>query len=266
MQKRKLSPHLFANPMQSLDYKIYETLLKTTFIGGLMDSFLKYITGKEFKPELELVNPDENDEINMKLIEKHQDIITNLLEIDHQTETFDDGTLDVTFQQKITAMIMSTLCYNRSALIFSYDKPVKINGKTYEEIPNHLIFAPAQDLGIIDIDVDTRRLKSVQWKHQYSEPVLVKNMLYMWNPLTSSKVYNSWFYGISILSPLISASKMIRLLLSETFPAMAKTTWAGVFFLIVKNQGNTVASKKAEYAAIAQGAPTWKPKCTNQRP
>ena len=231
MQRKNLSPHVFANPMQSLDYRIYETLLKTTFIGSLLDSFVQYVVGQGFKPELELVNPDSNDETNTKLIEKHQDIITKLLEIDHSIETFSDGTLDISFQQKFTAMIMSTLGYNRSALIFSYDKSVVIDGKTYEEIPSHLIFAPAQDLGIIDIDQQTRRLKSVQWKHQYSTPIPVKDMVYMWNPITSSKAHNSYFYGISLLSPLISASKMIRTLLSETFPAMAKTTWAGVFSL-----------------------------------
>jgi len=260
MKRRNIIPHLYANPMQPIDYKIYEALLKHTFIGALADAFVKYLVGKGFKPELELINPDADETKNKKLIEENQHIITALKNIDNQIET-DSTTLDVSFSQKITAMIMSALMYNRGALLFEYDEnnPIIINGKKYSTIPNHLIFAHAQDLGIIDIDPVTRRLQKVQWRHSYGEYTDVNNMIYLWNPITSSKVYNSWFYGISMLSPLISASKMLRQILSEDFPAMAKTTWAGLFLLVVKNEGNTKESKVREYNAIAKSLKPGKP-------
>ena len=239
-------PHLYANPMQHLDYRIYETLMKHTFVGTLVDSFVQYIVGTGFKPELELVNPDEDDEKNKELIDKYQHVITDLKNIDRQVEVNDAGHLDVGFREKITAIIMSCIAYNRGALIFQYEKPIEINGKKYENIPSNLIFAHAQDLGIIETDGNTRRMSAVQWKHS-AELVKNKDMMYMWNPVTSSKVHNAWYYGMSTLSPMISASKIMRQLLAEDFPAMARTTWAGLYLLVVKNEGQTKDSKQAEW-------------------
>ena len=257
---QNLMPNVFSNPMQGLDYRIYETLLKHTFIGSLADAFLRYLIGKGFKIELEVINPDKDNAKNIQLIEDNQHIIDNMLAIDRQVETYEDGTIDATFAQKITAMITSTLLYNRSALIFNYEKPVVIDGKSYTDIiPTHLTFAHAQDLGMIEIEPQTRRLKAVQWKHLASGFVETKDMIYLWNPITSSKVHNVWHYGISILSPLIAPSKMIRTLLSETFPAMAKSAWAGVFFLIVKNDHDTPEAKRIEYEQITHGAPPGNP-------
>ena len=149
--------------------------------------------------------------------------------------------------------------YNRAALMFRYEKPVEIDGVSYPDIPSHVIFAHAQDLGMIDIDPEERRLRKVQWRHAMGSFVEVKDMIYLWNPLTSSKVHNSWYYGSSILSPMISASKILRQLLSEDFPAMAKTTWAGLFLLVVKNKGNTTESKNQEYNALAKNLVPGKP-------
>ena len=252
IKKMKLLPHLYANPMQYLDYRIYEALLKHTFVGALADALVKYIIGNGFAPELELINPDEDETKNKKQIEQHQDIITKMIQIDNQIEQNDESHLDVSFTHKISAMIMSCLMYNRAALMFRYEKPIEIDGISYPDIPSHVIFAHAQDLGMIDIDPEERRLRKVQWRHAMGSFVEVKDMIYLWNPLTSSKVHNSWYYGSSILSPMISASKILRQLLSEDFPAMAKTTWAGLFLLVVKNKGNTTESKNQEYNALAK--------------
>ena len=250
----KLRPHIYANPMQHLDYRIYETLLRHTFIGALADALVRYIIGTGFKPELELVNPNEgSEEENQKLIEASQKIITDLNQVDEQINTHDRNHIDATFKQKVSAMIMSTLMYNRGALMFVNDKPVEVNGKSYPEIPNQLIFAHAQDLGMIDIDPDNRTLKRVQWRHSVQPWTDVSKMVYLWNPLTSSKVHNSWFYGISILSPMISASKLLRQLLSDDFPAMATATWAGLYLFVIKNEGQSQEEKQREYDAIASG-------------
>ena len=259
MRRNKLLPHIYANPMQHLDYRIYESLLKHTFIGALADSLVRFLIGTGFKPELVHINPNKDPEKNKKEIEANQDIITTLMQIDNEVEKNSVGDIDASFKQKISAAIMSCLMYNRGALMFIYEKPVVIAGKEYGEIPSHLVFAHAQDLGMIDTDQKTRRLKRVQWRNTIDDFTKMKDMLYLWNPLTSSKVHNSWFYGMSILSPMISASKLIRTLLSETFPAISRNAWAGVFFLIVKNDGNTTQSKRAEYEAIAKGAPPGKP-------
>ena len=315
---------IYANPQQHLDYRIIESILKSTFIGALVDTFIRYLVGNGFKPELEVIHPSDDKEADKKLIEDNQQIIRDLIEIDRQvdgwppTDTSDmenegggeegddekpkkeakkteeknkkdsvdsmmkmagvsdldknstptgkaemtpelkatRASLDVSFKQKITAMISSTLCYNRGALVFQYNKPIVIRGEEHKNvIPSHVRFVHAQDLGIIKTDPETGELTDVQIRNSNQEYTKVKDMIYLWNPVTSAKVYNSWFYGTSILAPLLSGAKLIRNLVSETFPAMAKSTWAGVFFLIVKNEGSTIAAKRAEYAELATNAP-----------
>ena len=81
----------------------------------------------------------------------------------------------------------------------------------------------------------------------------VKDMIYLWNPVSSAKAHNSWYYGTSMLAPLISSSKLMRGLLSETFPAITKAAWAGLFVMFAKNEGSTPESKQQEYEALTNG-------------
>ena len=82
-QKNNWNPHYFINPMQDLDYIVIEAILKNTFVGALMNAFTKFIVGTGFRPELELINPDkENDENNINEINNNQEIINDLMEID----------------------------------------------------------------------------------------------------------------------------------------------------------------------------------------
>ena len=253
MRKRNLIPHTFANPVQHVDNRLYESLMKHTFIGSLVDSFVKYLVGIGFKPELELLNPDVDEEKNKKQIESGQQIISDLLEIDRQIDLNESEDIDVSFQDKVTAMITSTLAYNRGALMYIYEKPIEIRGVQYDTIPNHMIFAHAQDLGMIETDPDTWRLKKVQWRMDAFGLTDVKDMIYLWNPITSSKVHNSWYYGISIITPMIPASKLLRQLLSNDFPAMAKNAWANPLIFVTKSEGNTKESKKQEWQDFSNG-------------
>lgn len=261
IRKNNLIPHMYANPQQNLDYKICESLLKHTFVGALAKAYVKYLVGRGFKPELELVNPDEDDEKNQKLIDEYQELITGLRQIDDNVGVNENNNLTSNFQQKIFSLVFSTLMYNRGGLMHVHAKPVTVNGKEYpaEDIPSDLIFAPAQDLGIIEIDPETRNLKKVQWRHEYGTLRETKHMVYLWNIPNVSTVHNSEYYGSSILTPLIAPAKLIRTLASDVFPAMSKNAWAGLYYLIVKNEGNTTESKRQEYNTIARNTTTGAP-------
>ena len=311
---------VYANPMQHLDYRIFENIQSSTIIGAMADALLKYVVGTGFKPVLKVIHPNEEDkEADQKLIDDNQQIIRDLIEIDRQVDgkaptdgqvstgkeskegkegkeekdpkktaeeekkkTIDrmirtvgaDGknetnttspaqqdalnmqkSLDVSFQQKVGAMIGSALYNNRGALHFRYTKPITIRGVDHvDAIPNIVTYAGAQDLGMIRVDDETGKMTHVQIRTRQEDFTPVQDMIYLWNPASTNKAHNSWFYGTSMLSPLISSSKLIRTLISETFPNMARSAWAGVFFIIVKNDGNTQASKQAEYEALAQHA------------
>ena len=259
--KRKAPKVLYANPMQSLDYRVYESLAKRTIIGPILDALVKFIVGGGFKPELELINPDSDKVKNDTDITDNQEIIDRMLAIDNQVSapSADGSSVDANFQHKVSALIMSCLMYNRGALIFEYGEPVMIGDQKYPEIPNNLIFAHARDLGQIEMDSDSHRMINVAWARDSFQPIETKDMIYLWNPLSSSKVYNSWHYGMSLVAPMISAAKIINTLLSEDFPAMAQTTWAGLHYIVAKNEGSTTEDKVAEFENIVNNIQPGRP-------
>ena len=246
-------PQYFANPMQDLDYIVIEAMGKNTFVGPLMDSYTKFIMGTGFRPELELINPDKDPDKNEKEIETNQDIIQKLRQIDAQLNYEADDkheALDVSFVEKVTAMISVANLFNRSALVFGYDKPITIDDEEVKGIPSSLKFAHARDLGIIKVTPDTWRLEAVQWRNAYYM-LPAKDMIYLWNPLVSAKYHNAWWYGGSMIMPMLDASRVLRKIVGVDFPAMAEATWAGMFILAVKPQGADASQKQTEYSAIA---------------
>ena len=242
-------PHVYANPMQSLDYRLFEGLLMHTFIGALADAYVKFIIGDGFRPKI--VPIKEGGHIKKSDLEDIKKIEEDLAEIDSQVFEGEEG-LDATFQQKFSSILSSCLMYNRGALIFSYKDPVIIRGETYKDIPSDLIFAHARDLGMNTVDAETHRLLKVQWVQDTSEDVTKDDMIYLWNPLTSSKTHNSWHYGISILSPLIPIARLINKLITQDFMVMAENAHTGLFVITVKPEGQTRTAKEEEYAAAGK--------------
>ena len=243
-------PQYFVNPMQDLDYMVIEAMTRQTFIGPLSDALVKFIVGGGFKPQLELINPSGDKGKDEKLREENQDVIDALMQIDKQLEEDAQRNLDVSFAEKITALISGTVNYNRSALIFNYETPIELDGVKYSNIPSGMSFAHPRDLGIIEVAPGTQRLKSVQWRNAFSQ-VPTKDMIYLWNPVVSAKTRNSWFYGDSMILPMLDASRVIRKNIGVNFPAMAEATWAGLFILGVRPQGQTLDAKKKEYGQLA---------------
>lgn len=251
-------PHFFMNPMQDLDYIAIEALTRFTFVGALQNALTKFIVGTGFKPELELMNPSTNEDKDKKEVEENQWIIDALVQVDNQLNKNDAEYIDVPFTDKIAALIDTANTFNRSALIFGYDTPIEIDGKKYKQIPSSIKFAHARDLGIIDVDPGTWRLRAVQWRNAFYM-VPARDMIYLWNPLISAKARGSWLYGDSMIMPMLDASRVIRKNIGVNFPAMAEATWSGMFLMAVKPQGSSPAEKQNEYNQIAKkmvrGAP-----------
>lgn len=250
-QDRNWIPHYFVNPMQDLDYLVIQAIARSTFVGPLIESIVKFLVGTGFRPELELINPGQKEEENEKLIEDNQEIIKTLMGIDNQLMRDDDRDLDTTFAEKIASLITVTLMFNRGALIFGYDKPIEVNGKRYKEIPSSMKFAHPRDLGIIQVDPRTWRLQSVQWRNAFYM-VPAKDMIYLWNPLSSAKTRNSTFYGDSLVMPMLDAGRVIRKNIGVNFNAMAEATWAGLFLMAIKPEGQTLSDKQTEYQQVTK--------------
>ncbi|MEK0347807.1 MAG: hypothetical protein QQN44_05705 [Nitrosopumilus sp.] len=244
-------PTYFANPMQELDYITFEALSRSTIGGSIFQSIVKFLVGTGFRPELELINPGDDSVKNQKEIDANKEVIQNLLLIDQQLTVDGKGYLDVSFIEKISAIILNTLIFNRSALIFGYEKPIEINGTLYSDIPSSIKFAHARDLGIIKVSPGTHRLEAVQWINAF-DMIPTSEMIYLWNPLVSSKTRNSWFYGDSMMLPMIDALRVIRKNLGVNFLAMAETSYAGRGLLSIAPQGSTEQEKIDEYTQITK--------------
>ena len=243
-------PSLFSNPMQDLDYMLVEGILKATFVGPLMNSLTRFIIGTGFRPELELINPDEDDDVkNAEIIRDHQDIIRALRAIDMHVDR-QPGFNDISFIEKMAMLVDATNSFNRAALVFHHEgKPFKYNDVEYPEVPNGIKYAHPRSLGIIDIEPDTHRLQAVQWEEAY-EMVDIKDMIYLWNPLISAKYSNAMHYGGSMVMPMMDAARVIRAIVGTDFPAMARSTWAGMPVIVVKPHGQSKEQKLVEYQGL----------------
>ena len=253
IEKRRWIPDLYVNPMHELDYIAFESIGRSTFGSPLVQAIVKFIVGTGFKPEVELINPNKDDDKNQKIIDENEDVITDLMQIDNQLN-YDEGyEQDVSFIDKMSAIIYNALHYNRGALIFSHDKTVRVNDKPYKEIPSGLWFAGARDLGINKINTANGKLQSIQWRNA-NDMVPLYDMLYLWNPMNAARKRDAWGYGDSMFTPMIDALRTVRKNMGVNFQAMAETSYAGLGFLVIAPQGQTETEKQDEYQTISQNA------------
>lgn len=239
------------NPLQSLDYRAIQAMLRSTIGSSLFLALVKFIVGKGFKPELELINPEEDSTKNQKEIDDNQNIIHDLLSIDRQLSYDESGELDVSFIEKISGLILNACTYNRGALIFGYEKPVKINGKMWAEIPSSIKSAHPADMGIIKENPETGRLQAFQWRNAF-EMVPMYDSIYLFNSLLAANTHNANNYGDSMAISMIDALRVIRKNNGVNFNAMAEVAYAGSGLLVVRPQGSTASQKQAEYLAISK--------------
>lgn len=249
--KQRWFPRYFSNPAQSLDYITFEAHSRSTIGGPLLRAMVKFIVGRGFKPELELINPGEDSVENQKEIDSHQDIIRDLIQIENQLSYDKDGYLDISYQDKIASLILNAITFNRSVLLSRYDEPISIDGKNYGNIPSSVQNAHAREIGIIKTNPFTSRLEQFQWNNSNGF-VDVADSIYLWNPLVSANTYNSMWYGDSFMLPMIDSLRVLRTNIGVNFVAMGENAYSGLGLLSIKPEGSTATQKETEYDLVSQ--------------
>lgn len=249
--KQKWFPRYFSNPAQSLDYITFEAHSRSTIGGPLLRAMVKFIVGRGFKPELELINPAEDSVENQKEIDSHQDIIRDLIQVENQLSYDKDGYLDISFQDKVASLILNAITFNRSALLCRYDEPITIDNKNYGNIPSSVQNAHAREMGMIKTNPFTSRLEQFQW-HNSNGFVDIEDSIYLWNPLISANTYNSMWYGDSFMLPMIDSLRVLRTNIGVNFVAMGENAYSGLGLLSIKPEGSTAAKKEEEYNLVSQ--------------
>lgn len=243
-------PRFFSNPMQSLDYQTFEAHTRSTIGGPLIRSFVRFLMGKGFKPELELINPGEDSMANQKEIDANQDIIKSLLQIEYQYSFDENGYQDIAFQDKIQSLILNCFTFNRGAIIQRYDHTVSLDDKTFSGLPTSGINAHPTELGIIETDPVTARLKAVQWQNAPGM-IDIDETIYLWNPLVSANTHNSTYYGDSMMLPMIDALRVIRTNIGVNFNAMGTNAYSGLGLLVIRPNGSSESTRQTEYDQIS---------------
>ena len=113
----------------------------------------------------------------------------NLMEVDKQVGRTNETGVGISFQDNVSRMILNSLTFNRAAALMDYG-PMEVNGKEYE-LPVNLRLVHPRDMGMIELDDKTWRLKAVQIR-QYMEAdsgfTNVDEMIYYWNAVISAPV------------------------------------------------------------------------------
>ncbi len=249
--KQRWFPRYFSNPAQSLDYITFEAHSRSTIGGPLLRSMVKFLVGRGFKPELELINPGEDSVENQKEIDAHSDIIRDLIQIENNLSFDSNGYLDISFQDKIASLILNAITFNRSALLCRYDEPVSIDDRNYGNIASSMQNAHAREMGMIKTNPFTSRLEQFQWNNSNGF-VDIDDSIYLWNPLISANTYNSTWYGDSFMLPMIDALRVLRTNIGVNFPAMGENAYSGLGLLSIKPEGSTASKKEEEYNIVSQ--------------
>lgn len=226
----------YVNPHTDLDLIAIHAICRDTIVGGLMNSLTRFLCGRGFRPELELISPSEDSEKNEKKIKAHKKVIDELLKIDNQISHYNA----ISFFEFITILIDGTNTFGRSCLLIDDFKN-----------PKHIKFCHARDMGITEIS-QMGILKSVQIRG-FTDQIKAENLIYLWNPLVSSKYHLSWMYGASLVMPMLDAARVLHQVIGVDFKALAESAWAGSYLLTVRPQGGDDASKNDEYTQIASG-------------
>ena len=107
---------------------------------------------------------------------------------------------------------------------------MEIDGSEYK-LPINLRLVHPRDMGLIELDDKTWRLKSVQIRQFMGEDsgfTKVDKMIYYWNAVISAPVYNSDYYGISLMRNMYDELRALRRLISINFPTFADAVHTGI--------------------------------------
>ena len=245
-------PKFFMNPYQDLDYIVLQDIYANTIAGRIIDRNIEMIFGRGIRPVLKLRQPSGNKEKDQKEIESNQKIIDDLLQVDEVLSDPDDSIdpfLDSDANTKFLALVKNAFVFGRSMIIKGFNKPVKLpDGRVFTEIPDTLKVIHPRDMGIVEIDQASWKLKSVGIRFT-AQQIIPQQMIYLEHG-SNNPVFNALHYGYSAMQSMIGASRSLRQMIEIDFPTITKHLWAGIGFGLTAPEGTTPADKERELNEI----------------
>ena len=253
--KRNILPRFFMNPYQDLDYMVLQDIYANSIGGRIIDRKEELKFGRGIKPVLKLRNPKMHgdDDKQQKLLEKNQEIIDKLMMVDDALGDPDDALdpfLDTDVNTKFQALSKNAAVFGRCMIVKQFTKRLLLADGTLapSTIPNILKVIHSRDMGIVEIDQESWKLKSVNIRFS-SQQILPHEMIYIENG-SNNPVYNALHYGFSEMQSMIGASRSLRQMIEIDFPTITKHVWAGIGFMFIKPEGTTEGAKQSELDQI----------------
>ena len=256
-QKRdkNILPRFFMNPYQDLDYMVLQDIYANSIGGRIIDRKEELKFGNGIRPVLKLHNPKKHgtDEAQQKLLEDNQDIIDKLLMVDDALGDPDDALdpfLDTDVNTKFQALSKNASVFGRCMIVKQFTKRLLLADGTLapSTIPNILKVIHPRDMGIVEIDQESWKLKSVNIRFT-AQDILPHQMIYIENG-SNNPVYNALHYGFSEMQSMIGASRSLSQMLNIDFPTITKHVWAGIGFMFIEPEGTTESQKQLELDQI----------------
>ena len=270
-QGRFTFPKFFINPLQALDYIVLQDIYMHTICGSIIDVLVSFTMGRGIRPVLKLNNEDkvkikkagkkvgqdgkeanerEKDETKeeaiARVLDESKDLLDPLNAID---ESFadplgEDPLMDEDFNSKIESLIRNHWIYGRCIMTYEYfeERTFKWEGTSYPDIPNVLKIIHPRDIGFVQVDQPTLKLRAVQLMFG-GAMIESPNMLYL-EHMQNSAIYNGKFYGFSKMQRMIGHGRSLRKLIDRDFPNVASIGYAG--FSVIAFRGDTKGSTAEE--------------------
>lgn len=217
---------------------------------------------EEDSPKMEEVERDETkEEAIVRVLDENKKLLEPLTAID---ESFsdplgEDPMMDESFDSKATALVKNHWIYGRDLMTKEYftERTFEWDGKKFPAIPNVLKVLHPRDIGFVQIDQPTLKLKGCSLMFS-TDIILAADMIYLeHNP--SSPIYNGKFYGYSKMHRMIGHGRALRKLIDRDFPNVASIGYAGFSVIAFREDSKgtpaEVTQNEALVNALTVGSP-----------
>lgn len=145
-----------------------------------------------------------------------------------------DPYLDENWDDKVEALVRNHWIYGRCMMTYEYfdDLAFEWNGKKFLDIPNVVKIIHPRDMGFVQIDQVTQKLKGCSLMFS-TGMILAEDMLYL-EHVKNSPIYNAKFYGYSKMLRMLGDGRSLRKLKDRDFPNVASIGYAGFSIIAFK--------------------------------
>jgi len=246
-----LLPRYYHNPLQYYDHILLADAYVNSFQGTVIDAYTDFIMPKTLKPVLKLRNPKKHgdSQAQQKLIEKHQDIIYKLTQVDDWYSDMGpeeiDPYMDMPLQIKFKALITQHLTFGRCAFVYEHWEHlphVTVDGIEYKDIPNAIKLLHPIDMGMIELDEYTWKLGGM---YIYNQPAFVPSidMLYLVNRYASPLI-GSFYYGFAMGQRSIDPVRVYRRILAQNYQQFIRSSHSGMGAFVFDSTGYDEETRK----------------------